>query len=161
MPPRCSASSSAVRSISAATARAGGLILVEPELHFGNDVLVPDLAGWRRERLPTLPADAYMTLAPDWICEVLSPSTETLDRDKKLHIYAREGVRPPGSSIRCGKRSKCWRWRREASSSDRREHRSKTSVRAAPVRCHRAGAARALDLKITGKPRGRTDVGRG
>ena len=70
----------------------GWVILDEPELHFGNDVLVPDLAGWRRERVPTLPADAYMTLAPDWVCEVLSPSTETLDRGKKLRIYAREGV---------------------------------------------------------------------
>ena len=70
----------------------GWVILDEPELHFGNDVLVPDLAGWRRERVPRLPADAYMTLAPDWICEVLSASTETLDRGKKLRIYARERV---------------------------------------------------------------------
>jgi Uma2 family endonuclease len=64
----------------------------EPELHFGNDVLVPDIAGWRRQRMPSLPTDAYLTLAPDWICEVLSPSSETLDRGKKLRIYAREGV---------------------------------------------------------------------
>lgn len=70
----------------------GWLILDEPELHFGNDVLVPDIAGWRRERLPALSADAYFTLAPDWVCEVLSPSTESLDRGKKLRIYAREGV---------------------------------------------------------------------
>jgi Uma2 family endonuclease len=70
----------------------GWLILDEPELHFRNDVLVPDLAGWRRERLPALPANAYFTLAPDWICEVLSASTESLDRGKKLRIYAREGV---------------------------------------------------------------------
>jgi Uma2 family endonuclease len=70
----------------------GWLILDEPELHFGNDVLVPDLAGWRRERMPQTPADAYITLAPDWVCEVLSPSTEALDRGKKLRIYAREGV---------------------------------------------------------------------
>jgi Uma2 family endonuclease len=70
----------------------GWVILVEPELHLRSDVLVPDLAGWRRERLPTLPAEAYMTLAPDWICEVLSASTETLDRGKKLRIYARESV---------------------------------------------------------------------
>ena len=70
----------------------GWVILDEPELHFGNDVLVPDLAGWRRERVPALPADAYMTLAPDWICEVLSASTETLDRGTKLRIYARESV---------------------------------------------------------------------
>jgi Uma2 family endonuclease len=70
----------------------GWLIFDEPELHFGNDVLVPDLAGWRRERLPTLPVEAYLTLAPDWICEVVSPSTEYIDRGKKLPIYAREGV---------------------------------------------------------------------
>jgi Uma2 family endonuclease len=71
----------------------GWLLLVEPELHFGNDVLVPDLAGWRRERLPSTPNAPYLTLAPDWICEVLSPSTECIDRGKKLHIYARENVR--------------------------------------------------------------------
>jgi Uma2 family endonuclease len=70
----------------------GWLILDEPELHFGNDVVVPDLAGWRRERMPELPAAAYFTLAPDWVCEVLSPSTEALDRGKKLRVYAREGV---------------------------------------------------------------------
>ena len=70
----------------------GWVILFEPELHFGSDVLVPDLAGWRRARLPTVPAEAYLSLAPDWICEVLSTSTETLDRGKKLRIYAREGV---------------------------------------------------------------------
>ena len=70
----------------------GWVILDEPELHFGNDVLVPNLAGWRRERLPTVPAAAYLTLAPDWVCEVLSPSTEPLDRGAKLRIYARENV---------------------------------------------------------------------
>jgi Uma2 family endonuclease len=70
----------------------GWLIFIEPELHFGNDVLVPDLAGWRRERLSSVPNDAYLTLAPDWICEVLSPSTEYIDRGKKLRIYARENV---------------------------------------------------------------------
>jgi Uma2 family endonuclease len=70
----------------------GWIFLVEPELHFGNDVLVPDIAGWRRERLPALPNEAYLTLAPDWVCEVLSPSTEAIDRGQKLRIYAREGV---------------------------------------------------------------------
>ena len=70
----------------------GWVMWDEPELHFGNDVLVPDLAGWRRSRLPAVPDAAFMTLAPDWICEVLSPSTETLDRKKKLRIYARERV---------------------------------------------------------------------
>ena len=70
----------------------GWWLLDEPELHFGRDVLVPDLAGWRRERLPAVPRDAYLTLAPDWVCEVLSASTEAIDRGKKLHIYARECV---------------------------------------------------------------------
>jgi Uma2 family endonuclease len=70
----------------------GWLLLAEPELHFGNDVLVPDLAGWRRERLPAVPDAAYATLAPDWVCEVLSSSTEAIDRGRKLGIYAREGV---------------------------------------------------------------------
>ena len=71
----------------------GWWILDEPELHLDPDVLVPDLAGWRRERLPRIPDEAYFTLAPDWVCEVLSPSTERIDRVKKLAIYAREGVR--------------------------------------------------------------------
>jgi Uma2 family endonuclease len=53
----------------------GWRILDEPELHLGADVVVPDLAGWRRTRLPRLPDEAYFTLAPDWICEVVSPST--------------------------------------------------------------------------------------
>jgi Uma2 family endonuclease len=70
----------------------GWMILDEPELHLGDEILVPDLAGWRRERLPTLPDDAYFTLAPDWVCEVLSPSTAKLDRAEKLPIYAASGV---------------------------------------------------------------------
>jgi Uma2 family endonuclease len=71
----------------------GWWILDEPELHLDDDVLVPDLAGWRRTRLPTIPETAFFTLAPDWICEVLSPGTARLDRQKKLVVYAREGVR--------------------------------------------------------------------
>ncbi len=74
------------------TGPGGWVILPEPELHFGKDVLVPDLAGWCRSRLPEVPDEAYLTLAPDWVCEVLSASTETLDRSKKLRIYARERV---------------------------------------------------------------------
>jgi Uma2 family endonuclease len=70
----------------------GWRILDEPELHFGPNVLVPDLAGWRRTRLPRLPDTAYFSVAPDWVCEVLSPSTASLDRGKKLAIYAREQV---------------------------------------------------------------------
>lgn len=71
----------------------GWLLLFEPELHLGGDALVPDLAGWRRERLPELPDTAALTLAPDWVCEVLSPSTEGLDRTRKMGSYAREGVK--------------------------------------------------------------------
>jgi Uma2 family endonuclease len=70
----------------------GWWILDEPELHFGEHVVVPDLAGWRRERLPAIPEEAYFSLAPDWICEVLSPSTARIDRSRKLHIYAEAGV---------------------------------------------------------------------
>ena len=70
----------------------GWWILFEPELHFGEDVLVPDLAGWRRDRLPLIPDTPAISLAPDWISEVISPSTERIDRVRKLPIYAREGV---------------------------------------------------------------------
>jgi Uma2 family endonuclease len=71
----------------------GWLILDQPELHLGSEILVPDLAGWRRERMPVLVDDVpYFTLAPDWACEVLSPSTAKEDRAEKLPIYAREGV---------------------------------------------------------------------
>jgi Uma2 family endonuclease len=71
----------------------GWRILFEPELHLGDDVLVPDIAAWRRERLPRLPDDAYFSIAPDWICEVQSPSTAALDRGRKLGVYAREAVK--------------------------------------------------------------------
>lgn len=70
----------------------GWRILDEPELHLGADVIVPDLAGWRRDRLPTLPDEAFFSIAPDWICEVVSPSTASLDRVKKMRVYARERV---------------------------------------------------------------------
>jgi Uma2 family endonuclease len=71
----------------------GWILLDEPELHLGRDVLVPDLAGWRRERMPELPDTVGVTLAPDWVCEVLSPSTAALDRTQKMGVYAREAVR--------------------------------------------------------------------
>jgi hypothetical protein len=70
----------------------GWWILDEPELHLGDDVLVPDLAGWRRSRMPHVPETAYFPLPPDWLCEVLSPSTAALDRARKLAVYAREQV---------------------------------------------------------------------
>ena len=70
----------------------GWWILDEPELHLGDDILVPDLAGWRRERMPELPDTPYFALAPDWACEVLSPSTRRVDLQGKRPVYAREGV---------------------------------------------------------------------
>jgi Uma2 family endonuclease len=70
----------------------GWVLLDEPEVHLGPHVVVPDLAGWRRERLPVLPDEPYLALTPDWVCEVLSPSTERMDRVDKLAIYANEGT---------------------------------------------------------------------
>ncbi|MYK89894.1 MAG: Uma2 family endonuclease, partial [Acidobacteria bacterium] len=66
----------------------GWWIIDEPELHLGEDILVPDLAGWRRERMPVYPDAAYCTLAPDWVCEILSPSTRKLDLHGKRPVYA-------------------------------------------------------------------------
>lgn len=70
----------------------GWIFIAEPELHLGADVVVPDLAGWRRERLPAEPDTAYIETPPDWVCEILSPSTVRLDRDPKRRIYADAGV---------------------------------------------------------------------
>ncbi len=95
--PHASASSTLGMDIGSAYQRGRGgpggwWIVNEPEIHFGPDIVVPDLAGWRRSRLPKVPAAAYFTLAPDWICEVLSPSTASFDRVKKMRVFAREGV---------------------------------------------------------------------
>ena len=70
----------------------GWWILDEPEVHFGADVLVPDLAGWRRERMADLPDSAWFEVVPDWVCEVISPRTARVDRDHKLPVYAANGV---------------------------------------------------------------------
>jgi Uma2 family endonuclease len=70
----------------------GWWILAEPEVHFKEEVLVPDIGGWRRERMSALPDEAFFPLAPDWVCEVLSPSTERIDRSRKLRIYGEMGV---------------------------------------------------------------------
>ena len=65
----------------------------EPELHLDDEIVVPDLAGWRRERMPDYPGTAYVTLAPDWVCEVHSPSTRKVDLQEKRPLYAQAGVR--------------------------------------------------------------------
>ncbi len=73
---------------------AGGWWIIDgPELHLGEDIVVPDLVGWQRQTMPEFPNMAYCTITPDWICEVLSPSTRRLDQGKKRDLYAREGVR--------------------------------------------------------------------
>ena len=70
----------------------GWWIVDEPEMHMGNDIVVPDLAGWRRETMPEYTDSAYCTVTPDWVCEVLSPSTRRIDLNEKRAIYSREGV---------------------------------------------------------------------
>jgi len=71
----------------------GWTFLFEPELHLGDDIVVPDVAGWRSGRLPPIKDEAFATIAPDWLCEVLSKSTEKIDRARKLPLYASEGVK--------------------------------------------------------------------
>jgi Uma2 family endonuclease len=71
----------------------GWILLFEPELHLRADIIVPDMGGWRRERMPSIVADEpFFTLAPDWVAEVISPRTAKIDRTDKQRIYAREGV---------------------------------------------------------------------
>jgi Uma2 family endonuclease len=70
----------------------GWIILYEPELHLEGHILVPDVGGWRRETMNVVANEAYFTIRPDWVCEVLSPSTERFDRGAKLEIYAAAGV---------------------------------------------------------------------
>jgi len=72
----------------------GWVILAEPEIHFklDLDVTVPDLAGWRRARKLKFPTGHKIELVPDWICEILSPSTRSIDQEIKMPLYARYGV---------------------------------------------------------------------
>lgn len=98
-PPHANAATVLAADVNAAFQRGRGgpggwWILFEPELQLVElEPMSPDIAGWRRERMPALPDAAYFTLAPDWVCEVLSKSTETTDRNRKLPLYARHGVR--------------------------------------------------------------------
>jgi Uma2 family endonuclease len=73
--------------------RAGGwIILIEPEVGLGTDIVVPDLAGWREERFPRTEEANWISVAPDWVCEILSPAAARIDRVKKMHLYARHRV---------------------------------------------------------------------
>jgi Uma2 family endonuclease len=98
LPPRASCASSALgyRILAAYDKRSRGpegwVVLRSVEIHLGPDVVVPDWAAWRRSRVPTLEGLDYMSLAPDWVCEVLTPVTVAFDKAQKLPVYAREGV---------------------------------------------------------------------
>jgi Uma2 family endonuclease len=70
----------------------GWVFYIEPQIHLGLNVIVPDIAGWRRERLSGHETAAYFDIAPDWVCEILSPATERIDRTRKRAVYARHGV---------------------------------------------------------------------
>jgi Uma2 family endonuclease len=70
----------------------GWVILDEPRVRFGEEIRVPDLGGWRRERYVAQAGTGPVTVIPDWICEILSPSTEADDRGPKMDLYARAGV---------------------------------------------------------------------
>lgn len=70
----------------------GWVIYIEPELQFGDNTIVPDLAGWRIEHHAPLPADSLITIPPDWVCEILSPSTARTDKVRKMPLYARHAV---------------------------------------------------------------------
>lgn len=111
----------------------GWWILHEPELHLIDlEPLVPDLAGWRVERMPELPDTAYFSIVPDWVCEVISKSTESLDRNEKLPMYAEHGVRhvwlvdPIAKTLEIFAQPEAGRWR------EVRIHQGDARVRAAP-----------------------------
>lgn len=70
----------------------GWIILYEPEIMLGENLLVPDFAGWKKERFPSVLEENWTTVPPDWVCEILSPSTIRTDRIKKMPIYALHGV---------------------------------------------------------------------
>ncbi len=70
----------------------GWWILDEPEVHLDGNIVVPDLAGWRRERMPIAPNGPFIEICPNWVCGILSPSTARFDRIKKLPLYAQVGV---------------------------------------------------------------------
>ncbi|MFH1115417.1 MAG: Uma2 family endonuclease [Pseudomonadota bacterium] len=70
----------------------GWIILIEPEIKMGEDILVPDLAGWKEDRLPREEKTNWISVSPDWVCEIVSESSIRVDRIKKMSIYAREGI---------------------------------------------------------------------
>ena len=71
----------------------GWWLLTEPEVRRSqHDIVVPDVAGWRRERLARLPTNRPIDTPPDWICEVVSPNDRGRDRVRKASLYLRAGI---------------------------------------------------------------------
>lgn len=70
----------------------GWIIIIEPEIGLGQDILVPDLAGWKAERFPRSENHNWISVPPDWVCEVLSPTTASNDRVKKMRVFARHDI---------------------------------------------------------------------
>lgn len=70
----------------------GWIILVEPEVKLGEDIVVPDLGGWKRERFPISEETNWISVAPNWVCEVLSPNTMRHDKVRKMPLYAQHAV---------------------------------------------------------------------
>ena len=70
----------------------GWIIIIEPEIRFGEDFIVPDLAGWKTDRFPTSEEHNWISVAPDWACEILSPRTAKIDKHNKMSVYANHGV---------------------------------------------------------------------
>ena len=116
----------------------GWWIIDEPELHLGEDVLVPDLAGWRRERMPEFSGPAHFPLAPDWVCEVLSASTRKVDLQGKRPIYVREGAVTFGSSTR---RTGPWRHSSSGTGSGSSSDARRTTSRSASAPSMRSRSA--------------------
>lgn len=132
----------------------GFWILFEPELHLiPFEPMVPDLAGWRVERMPELPETAYFTVVPDWVCEVLSPSTSALNRNEKLPLYAKLGVRhvwlvdPIARSLEVYALGDEGRWR------EVRGHHGDERVRAAPFDAIEIELAGLWSPPVIAKPR--------
>ena len=124
----------------------GWWIIDEPELHFDDEIVVPDLAGWRRERMPEYPDTAYFTLAPDWVCEALSPSTRKVDLHEKRPIYALAGVPPPVARRPDRSHSRGVRAPRRAMAVDREREGRRTGEHPS-VRCDHLQPWRSLALR--------------
>ena len=128
----------------------GWRIMDEPELHLGEDILVPDVAGWRRERLPRIPETWDAVIAPDWVCETMSDSTRELDLNGKRPVYAREGIAHLWLVEPHGPHPRGVRAPRRAVAPDR-EREGRRAGQHPPVRCDHLQLGRSLALRACGE----------